>query len=540
MQDIYKPAKNELSAGIEIIKEIIDNRNHPLDIIREALSNSCSREVNASYFKITIFHDSNYGWSLIFEDDGIGMEYTGSRDPEKAGRLDRFLNLSYNGVEGHEADEFGFKGLGSKLMYFCRKLDIETKPRDGYSFKIVVNEPYDKLIKHKRLVSPKPVIFKNIPVGFDNGTVITLFGYDGGRKYPEYADPERLMNYLFFRTLIGITKPERLKEGFPKIILKTPAIHDKEIAAGFPWISKEDTQVEGQKIGTVTRPVVVNKKNKSGDEVTITLRGGYASKTEEFDMADGGVLESKGVGLIYSRKGIPCFNLDFDLYKPKGFALSYKQCRFVVECDDVEMDMAISRIASSRAEKQLFEAAVKEAFKQIMETDDYKDWIQFLSAREDREVSETLNQRKKQLLGKDQKWVYYKDNLIYKEPENEQDVHVLLWKLEGMDVIPLHHFRTLEHTSQREIDIIAEYQEKDSSEIREFISVEVEYIMENYTDHNYVAGQTSLIIAWDSKNRNELICTDEKWKYIWKYLDVSIEVILLKYIPFLEVKTRSG
>jgi hypothetical protein len=495
VQDIYKPAKNELTAGIEVIKEIIENRNHPLDIIREALSNSCSREVDASYFKITIFHDSNYGWSMVFEDDGIGMDFTGTREPEKQSRLDRFLNLAYSGVGGHEADEFGFKGLGSKLMYFCRKLDIETKPRDGYSFKVVINEPYDKLIKHKKPVSPKPVIFKNIPVGFGNGTVISVYGYDGGRKYPEYEDPEKLMSYLLFRTLIGNTKPERLKEGFPKIILKTPAIPELELDIGFPWIKKEGGHVEGQKIGTIKGPIAISKSNKSGEGVTITLKGGYASKPGEFNMNDEGVLKSKGVGLVYSWKGLPYFNMDFDFYKPQGFKLSYAQCRFVVECDDIETDMSISKIVSSKSKQRLFASALKEGYKKIMETDDYKDWVKFLSEQEIRVVSESLNHRRQQLLGKDQEWVYYKDNLLFKKPEDEHDVHILLWKLEGMEAMPFQYFRTLEHTAQKEIDIIAEYQEKDSTELKEFASVEIEYILENYTDRNYTVGQTSLIIA---------------------------------------------
>jgi hypothetical protein len=230
-------------------------------------------------------------------------------------------------------------------------------------------------------------------------------------------------------------------------------------------------------------------------------------------------------------------NVDFDLYKPKGFVLSQKLCRFVVECDDIETDMTISKIASSKAKLRLFTSALKEGFKKIIETEDYKKWLEFLSDREHMEISETLSQRKKQLLGKDQKWIYYKDNIIYKEPENERDVHVLLWKLEGMGAIPLHHFKTLEHTAQKEVDIIAEIQEKDSSELTEFASVEVEYILENYVDYNYSAGQTDLIISWDSMDKNELNRTSESWKYKWKYRGVELDVILLKYLPSLEVKT---
>ena len=140
MVEIKEPIKHEVSIGIALIKQVVENRGHPLDVIREALSNSCAREIKASYFKITVYRHPDYGWSFIFEDDGIGMNYTGEKEPERQGRLDRFLNLAYSGVAGLESDEFGFKGLGSKLMYLCRLLEIETKTSMVESYKVVVND----------------------------------------------------------------------------------------------------------------------------------------------------------------------------------------------------------------------------------------------------------------------------------------------------------------------------------------------------------------------------------------------------------------
>jgi len=150
MAEVYEPTKHEIAIGIAIIKQVVQNRSHPLDVIRETLSNSCAREVNASYFRISIFYDGTYGWSFIFEDDGIGMDYTGEKEPEKQGRLDRFLNLAYGGVAGLKSDEFGFKGLGSKLMYLSKRLDIETKTENGKSYKVVVEDPIGKLLKQKK------------------------------------------------------------------------------------------------------------------------------------------------------------------------------------------------------------------------------------------------------------------------------------------------------------------------------------------------------------------------------------------------------
>jgi hypothetical protein len=539
MTEILEPIEFEISIGVGILKQVVQNRAHPLDVIREAISNSCAKEVGASYFKITIFYDGTYGWSFIFEDDGIGMNYTGEKEPEKQGRLDRFLNLAYSGVAGLKSDEFGFKGLGSKLMYLSKRLEIDTKTEMGESYKVIIEDPIGKLVRRDKPELPKPVIYRKAPVSFEHGTVIRVYGYDGGIKYVEYENPEKLKQYLYFRTLIGYTRPERLREGFPKVVIKTPSIPDEdELGMGFSWIKKEGDHVPGQKIGVISTPISIIKDDKKGNKVTVILKGGYALQTGEFGMSDYGILESKGVGLTYVWKGIPYFNLDFNYYKPQGFELYYKFCRFVAECDDIDTDIARSRIVSDGAREPLFTAALREAFRKITETDDYKEWVKYRRELKRKDLGATLNQRKDTLLERGQKWVFYDEVLIHKEPDNEQDVRALLWKLEGLSALPFYYFRTLEHTAQKGIDIIADYQEKDFSEKKLFQAVEVEHMLENYSDHDHVPEQTSLIIAWDSKNRDKLTRVEEEWKYVWEYGGLNLNVILLKYLPKIEVKVK--
>jgi len=180
MTEVLEPTEHEISIGVGIVKQVVQNRAHPLDVIREAISNSCAKEVEASQFKITVFYDGTFGWSFIFEDDGVGMDYTGEKEPEKQGRLDRFLNLAYSGVVGIKSDEFGFKGLGSKLMYLSSRLEIETKTKRGESYKVIIENPRGKLLQKDKPELPKPVIYKKAPVSFDHGTIIRVYGYDGG------------------------------------------------------------------------------------------------------------------------------------------------------------------------------------------------------------------------------------------------------------------------------------------------------------------------------------------------------------------------
>jgi len=139
---------------------------------------------------------------------------------------------------------------------------------------------------------------------------------------------------------------------------------------------------------------------------------------------------------------------------------------------------------------------------------------------------------------KKDRWIFYKGELLHKEPENEQDVRALLWKLETLKALPFYYFKTLEHTAQKGIDIIAEYQEKEHSEKKLFQAIEVEHILENYSDHDHVPEQTSLIIAWDSRNKEKLIKVEGDYRYVWEYSGNNLNVILLKYLPSIEIKGR--
>lgn len=203
-------------------------------------------------------------------------------------------------------------------------------------------------------------------------------------------------------------------------------------------------------------------------------------------MSDYGILESKGLGLTYVWKGIPYFNLDFNHYKPEGFDLYYRFCRFVVECDDIDTDIARSRIVSDGVREPLFTTALRECFRNVTNTDAYKEWVRHRRELKRKDLGVSLNQRKDALLSREQKWVFYQGELIHKEPDNEQDVRALLWKLEGLKALPFHYLKTLEHTAQKGIDIIAEYQEKDFSEKKLFQTIEVEHMLESYSDHDHV------------------------------------------------------
>ena len=194
-----KPKIHDLSA----FKQVMESRSHPLDMVREAISNMLAPEVGATEAIIQHYSHPEFNASFIFKDDGIGMTYTG--DSEKPGRLDRFIGMAFSKSAGLDADYWGWKGLGSKLMLCCSKLVIEswTGLSTDMVYKIEIFNPRLSLLSDPPCEPVYELTQRKNNSVDRKGTKIEVFGYDGG-KY-NYAF-EELKRYLYLNTAIGLTK----------------------------------------------------------------------------------------------------------------------------------------------------------------------------------------------------------------------------------------------------------------------------------------------------------------------------------------------
>ena len=67
-----------LVSEISVFKQLIKERVHPLDLLRELLSNSGAQEVNSKNIEIAYTKDKE-GHIFEISDDGCGMNYTGNK-----------------------------------------------------------------------------------------------------------------------------------------------------------------------------------------------------------------------------------------------------------------------------------------------------------------------------------------------------------------------------------------------------------------------------------------------------------------------------
>ena len=127
----YTPVVSDFS----IFKEVSSNISNPLEIIREAISNS--DDANANKINISIDRNAKGELILSIEDNGEGMDLEG---------IHRFFNL---GFSDKSADKIGQKGIGTKIFYKSESIHIETQTKNGKLLIANMINPWKKLQSNK-------------------------------------------------------------------------------------------------------------------------------------------------------------------------------------------------------------------------------------------------------------------------------------------------------------------------------------------------------------------------------------------------------
>jgi hypothetical protein len=513
---------------VALMKQLIKERSHPLSLLRELISNSGAKEVEATEIRIKYTVDEE---GHIFEviDNGCGMNYTGQK--VIPGRLDKFLGLGLSTIVGMKSDEFSWKGLGSKLAYQSRRIEIDTWCGSGDAIKVEVNEPWSSI---ERNLIPKPKIFMYKPEeGRKIGTSIKIFGHPPHRKEQPFTIDE-IKKFLLHRSFVGFT---RERENEPKVGLSVLG-QTEVIDFGFPELKFKDGK-EGTVFVDEHRTVTKSGTNKS---ISVRMKGFYT-----WDERDYGLDKIQmNTGLILSVKGIPYFNLDMEEYGSRSLRTArpgVNKCCLIVECDQVQEEMNISRSGLVDSEMtDLFKKAVSEIFDKIESSQEY---LRFRRLQEERKAitgAESLESKKQNLESENQRWVIYQPSeskepvILSREPENENDVLCILWKLEALNGLPFKKFQTLGHEGSGP-DLIVHFQEDAQSNPERYTSVEVENKFYNYKIHGHKPSQFPRVICWEvgKTPKIPITKTDKKYKHTAIKEDIQIHIFSIRLMDGIKV-----
>lgn len=163
----YEPKVNQVSLFREIAKNLVN----PLEIIREAISNS--HDADSREISITVKRSQSNDVVIEIGDDGNGMDIDG---------IQRLFNL---GDSLKQQNTIGEKGLGTKTYFRSKRIIVLTQTKGGKRYKAIMEAPWERL---KNDILPKYFIEDLEPEAGKTGTIITIEGYI-------VDNPERFFNF---------------------------------------------------------------------------------------------------------------------------------------------------------------------------------------------------------------------------------------------------------------------------------------------------------------------------------------------------------
>ena len=131
----------------------------------------------------------------------------------------------------------------------------------------------------------------------------------------------------------------------------------------------------------------------------------------------------------------------------------------------------------------------------------------------------------------------FKDKPLMLVPSNENEVLVLLAKLEALNALPFHEFLLWEYTPRAGIDAIASYQIREVDVQSMFVPIELEYHFENFDDHGHPHHQVNLVTCWDFRDNETAAKLHKHNEWLYEYRgDASFFIVVLSRIPNLQIE----
>ena len=188
---IIKPKVDESREFLAIANDFAN----PLELVREAISNSF--DAKASFMRFKFYVEKEYGediFMIFIEDDGNGMDKEG---------LQAFFDLG-NSTTREDPETIAEKGHGTKVYFNSKEIKVETSKGEKYPiYEAVMSNPFKNL--HDNRIPEVPVDEKKNAQNW-KGAKIWIKGYNNNRR--DKFTHERLKDYILWFTKFGSPEKE--------------------------------------------------------------------------------------------------------------------------------------------------------------------------------------------------------------------------------------------------------------------------------------------------------------------------------------------
>ena len=222
--------------------------------------------------------------------------------------------------------------------------------------------------------------------------------------------------------------------------------------------------------------------------------------------------------------------------KPKNWLTrSPKDSRWIVEIDSQTLKQTVVQGKSTTRLINELVNSVEDARISVTNLDHFQSYKEEIERKQQTKSVNKLRERQKR--AQTAEIVIFDDTPVMLVPSNENEVIVLLCKLEVLDALPFHEFFLWEYTPRAGIDAIGTYQIKEIEVPTQFAAIEVEYHFENFLGHEHPPSQVNLVVCWDFRDGEAPIELRQRSECLFEYRnDDSYIVLILSHIPNLQIK----
>jgi hypothetical protein len=486
--------------------EIANDFSNPLDLIREAISNS----YDASAHKIFITFDvvREYGEAILkisLRDDGDGMDLA---------ELQNFFDLG-NSTRRNDHRAIGEKGHGTKVYFNSSRIEVRTSKGDvGYC--AVMEHPFRKL--HDRQI-PTVNVEKSQEV--DKGTEITIFGYNNNRR-ERFTHPI-LRDYVMWFTKHGaiegifhdITHPvdlylkglgsdvhEKLAQGhfFPPDSKNINKLFEEYLTKAPDYYSK-----------IVTKTGILKNSPEIQYQAVFCIEGKYTKYNYNTMIRRPGYSAPEGAYTIQDRYGLWVCK-DFIPIQRKNEWITFKGSEYTkfhafINCQAVRLTANRGSIDNTPSEiMQDIQEEVRRIYDNIIKSDEWTamEWLEDEAA-----AYQTTEKEKRNF-----EWRIRKINRAnvaeYKgitlvEPERESGVFSIFMLLSHLDS-DLFPFVVVDYDTHDGIDVIAKGDRKTPITNAKLFYVEFKRTLGRAFNHSF--ENLHSVVCWNTEIKHDDVIED--------------------------------
>lgn len=501
-----RPKVDETQEFIEIANDF----SNPLELVREAISNSFDAKANKIWISFQVIRE--YGENIlqiIIKDNGRGMDIEG---------LQSFFDLG-NSLRRGDNDSIGEKGHGTKVYLNSKSIEVITrKGKDKYIARVI--EPYRTLYDRQ---IPIVHVTKEVLDVSDYGTEVIIRGYNNNRR--DKFTHEILKDYINWYTKFGSIEQyfDKNELNNTKLYLKGLNVSEyEELSFGHVFPSENHDVNKLFDEYTINAPEYYCKKIvKVGElknfpeikyEAVFYIEGNKVKQSYNNMLRRRGYTAPIGSYTVQERYGIWLCK-DYIPIQRKNEWITYKGSEYTkfhafFNCQDLRLTANRGSVDNTPQEilNDIKQVVYEEMYSKIIESDD---WRQLEWLEEEADGYRTTEKEKK-----DFDWRKHKINksniAIYEgrtlvQPERESGVFALTIQLTTINpsIFP---FQILDYDTHAGIDVIVKGDHTTPIHQSKLFYVEFKNFLKNNFNHSFVNLHS--IICWDTDIKHGDIIED--------------------------------